>query len=191
MSRDTVNPWVRTFLAIPLNTEIREALITLQGKLARDWPEVRWTKPESLHLTLRFFGDLPEECLEKIGEVMLSVKSFTAPFSASVRGIGAFPSLSRPRVIWAGVQGGQSLAALFIRLEDGLARIGLPREERPFTPHLTLGRCRTSSAGATQALNRYRLTDFGSLHIDRLILYESRLGPGGAVHIPRRNVKLG
>ncbi|BCA78794.1 RNA 2',3'-cyclic phosphodiesterase [Desulfuromonas sp. AOP6] len=191
MNSDTVMPLVRAFLAIPLNKEVREALTDLQKNLGADWPGVRWTGPDHLHLTLRFFGDLPEECLEKIGEVMLSVKSFTAPFSAPVRGIGAFPSTTRPRVIWAGVQGGAPLASLYVQLENGLSGIGLPPEERPFTPHLTLGRCRIPFAGAAKVLSRFRNTDLGSLNIDRLILYESRLGPDGATHIPRKCVTLG
>ncbi|MGE4578552.1 MAG: RNA 2',3'-cyclic phosphodiesterase [Desulfuromonadales bacterium] len=191
MSTEIAVPLVRAFLAIPLNEEVREALTELQRKLAADWPGVRWTRPESLHLTLRFFGALPEECLEKIGEVMLSVKSFTAPFSAPVRGIGAFPSTTRPRVIWAGVHGGKPLASLYAQLENGLSGIGLPPEERSFTPHLTLGRCRTPFGGAANVLNRYRSADFGSLKADRLILYESQLGPDGAVHTPRKDVTLG
>ena len=191
MPSENASPLVRAFLAIPLNEEVRQALTELQRTLAADWPGVRWTRPESLHLTLRFFGDLPEECLEKIGEVMLSVKSFTAPFSAPVRGLGAFPSTTRPRVIWAGVQGGKPLASLYTQLENGLSGIGLLPEERPFTPHLTLGRCRIPFGGAAKVLNRYRLANFGSLKVDRLILYESQLGPDGAVHIPRKDVKLG
>ena len=184
-------PLVRTFLAIPLPEEI---VLTAQGfcrKLAGAFPHVRWVRPETMHLTLRFFGDLPEEYLEKIGEIMLSVGRLHPPFQVPVAGIGAFPSSARPRVIWLGIQGGQALMHLYSALDAGLERIGLPGEERAFSPHLTLGRSRGPAANARAALEPYREAPCGILEVDKIVLFESRLQATGAVHLPRKTVFLG
>ncbi len=141
---------VRAFLAIPLPEEIVRTAQGLCRKLADSFPHVRWVRPETMHLTLRFFGDIPEEFLEKIGEVMLSVGRLHPPFQVPVAGIGAFPSPARPRVIWLGIQEEQALMALYSALETGLGDIGLPGEERSFSPHLTLGRNRGPTPGGTR-----------------------------------------
>jgi len=182
---------VRAFLAIPIAAPLRREIARTQQQLAADLPQVRWVAPETIHLTLRFFGDIPEESLEKIGEVMLSVGRLCSPFPVEVAGVGAFPSLSRPRVIWLGVRGGSALAALHSAIDAGLQRIGFPGEERPFSPHLTLGRSRQRLAAALPVLERYCDVACGTLTADRMILYESRLEPSGAVHLPRKTVSLG
>lgn len=182
---------VRAFLAIPVTDELRRGMARLQKELAARLPSIRWVNPATIHLTLRFFGDVPEESLEKIGEVVLSVGRLCAPFQTEATGVGAFPSTVRPRVIWLGVRGGPSLAALHAAMEEGLRQIGFPGEDRSFSPHLTLGRCRQRIAAAQPVLERFRDFTCGPLPVDRLILYESRLEPGGAVHLPRKIVSLG
>ena len=163
----------------------------LQSELAVKLPQTRWVPPEQVHLTLRFFGDVPEETLEKIGTVMLSVGRLYAPFRAELIGVGAFPSPLRPRVVWLGVQGGTTLAALHAAPDAPLAALGIPAEPRPFFPHLTLGRSRKPVSGAGEVLARYRNRHYGMLTADRLVLFESRLSPQGAEHRPRRIVPLG
>ena len=95
----------RSFCAIPLNEATRKLIICLQRELRDKLPGVRWSRPETLHLTLRFFGDIPLESLEKAAKVMLSVDGFGAPFELSLKDIGAFPSPTRPRVLWLGFGG--------------------------------------------------------------------------------------
>jgi 2'-5' RNA ligase len=163
----------------------------LQRELAPSLPQVRWSDPESIHLTLRFFGDVAEESLEKIAEVVLSVGRSVAPFQAELRGVGAFPSPTRPRVIWLGIAGAAPLAQLHAALDAALRQEGWPGEERPFSPHLTLGRVRTPLTLPPRLLERYRDVGCGPLPVDRLILFESRLRPAGAVHLPRATIPLG
>lgn len=182
---------VRAFLAIPVTDELRRGMARVQQELAANLRGIRWVNPATIHLTLRFFGDLPEESLEKIGEVMLSVGRLCAPFQAEAAGVGAFPSPARPRVFWLGVRGGASLATLHAALEEGLRQNGFPGEDRPFSPHLTLGRSRQRIAAAQPVLERFRDVVCGPLPVDRMILYESRLEPGGAVHLPLKIVSLG
>jgi 2'-5' RNA ligase len=172
---------------------VQRQIAQLQGELARLLPGVRWADPATVHLTLRFFGDVAEEALENIGKVMLCVGRLFTPFQIEVAGVGAFPSTARPRVIWLGMTGGESLKALHAALDQGLREIGFPGEERPFTPHLTLGRSRERqpTAGTREILERFRTAACGRLPVDRLVLFESRLHPSGAMHLPRNTVLLG
>lgn len=182
---------VRAFLAIPLPPSLVDEAQRLCRQLAGALPGVRWLRPEAMHLTLRFFGDLPEESLEKIGEVMLSVGRFHSPFQVAVTGIGAFPSPARPRVIWLGVKDGEPLQALHSSLDRGLEEAGFPGEGRPFSPHLTLGRSRGPLPAVRTVLDPYRERACGLLQVEQMVLFESRLQPAGAIHLPRKTVILG
>jgi RNA 2',3'-cyclic 3'-phosphodiesterase len=181
---------IRAFLAIPLSDEVLSRVIKIRDRLAAEVPGVRWVTPETMHLTLRFFGDVSEESLEKIGDVVLSVGRLHPPFPLRIRGVGAFPSAARPRVFWLGVDGAP-LAALYAAFEEALEDAGFPREERPFSPHLTLGRNRDRRIRVRADFDKYREADGGILQVDSVVLYESRLRPGGAVHLPRKTVHLG
>ncbi len=181
---------IRSFLAIPLEEELRREVRTVQRELGRHLPAVRWSAPETIHLTLRFFGEIPEEALEAIGKVMLSVGGSTPPFQLEVRGAGAFPSPGRPRVIWLGLTGQQGLQALHRSLEEGLETIGFPPEGRPYSPHLTLGRSRDRLPPVGDLLESFRARSLGPLPVREMVLYESRLQPGGAVHSPRLRAPL-
>ncbi|MFA5517044.1 MAG: RNA 2',3'-cyclic phosphodiesterase [Desulfuromonadales bacterium] len=182
---------VRAFLAIPLSAELLRTTQQLCRELSNRLPRVRWVRPEAMHLTLRFFGDVPEEFLEKIGEVMLSVGRLHTPFQVAVAGIDAFPSITRPRVIWLGFPEGEILMHLYSTLAHDLEQAGIAGDARAFAPHLTLGRCREKIPGAGAVLEAYRKTACGVLDVDRIVLYESRLQPTGAMHLPRKTVLLG
>ena len=125
---------IRTFAAIPLAAEVAAQIGDLQRQLQQLLPEVRWTRPQTLHLTLRFFGDLPEESLETVGEIMLSIGRLHAPFCLDLGGVGAFPGPHRARVFWLGVRNPGPLQTLHHELERQLPLLGIPRESRPFAP---------------------------------------------------------
>lgn len=182
---------IRAFLAVPLPAPLRERLRTLKRTLRGELPGVRWSNPETLHLTLRFFGDISEESLEKIGEIMLSIGRQYAPFAVDLTGLGAFPTADRARVFWLGVHDRGELAALHDAFEQRLPEADIPREQRPFSPHLTLGRYRGRGLAAGPVLARFQDLDCGRLEVSGLVLYESRLQTGGALHIPRHSVILG
>lgn len=181
---------LRAFIAIPLPAPCQQALQRLQHRLRPQLPGVRWTRPESIHLTLAFLGSVPEENLEKITAVMLSVGLAFAPFALTISGVGAFPSWPHPRVVWAGIAGGPQLGALQAALTAGLVPLGYRGEERPYLPHLTLGRCRSGVRQAAPAVARTTI-ESSVLPVDRLILYESRLLAAGASHIPLITQYLG
>ena len=182
---------IRAFVAIPLPEALCHRLAGLTKQLQRELPTVRWSRSETLHLTLRFFGDIAEESLEKIAEIMLSIGRLHPPFVAELTGLGAFTAADRAQVFWLGVRDPGALAVLYAALEQRLPEAGIPREQRPYTPHLTLGRQRGRGLAAGPVLARFRAVECGPLPVSRLILYESRLQPGGALHIPRYSVPLG
>ncbi|BCR06166.1 RNA 2',3'-cyclic phosphodiesterase [Desulfuromonas versatilis] len=181
---------IRSFVAIPLPETLTREAAQLGSKLSGELRGISWVKPEAMHLTLRFFGDIPEESLEKIGKVMLSVGSLHAPFHMEVGGLGAFPSASRARVFWLGIEASSALADLHTALEAGFSDIDMPGDGRPFTPHLTLGRNRGRPLPAREILEKYADFSCGSVTVDRIVLFESRLHPTGARHLPVKTVYL-
>ena len=147
---------------------------------------LRWVRPEAVHLTLRFLGESTPEKLAEVGEIMTQVCGRHPPLTAQVGGLGRFPSGSRPRVIWVGLQestGG--LKKVQAELEMRIANLGYPTEERSFHPHLTLARVRreVSPSGLRQLseqLDQMSVGDLGQLDITHLSLMRSQLGAGGA-----------
>lgn len=181
---------VRAFVAMPLPETTLQTICKLQQELAAALPGVRWVKPETIHLTLAFLGDIAEDSLEKLGSSMLSIGDLQPPVTATFSGVGAFPARSRPRVVWLGLDGGTTLSRIHEALVAELHALQLPVDNRPFVPHLTLGRSRKPHPGAGRILESFSDRDCGSAQLDQLVLYESRLGPQGAQHLPRHRVSL-
>jgi 2'-5' RNA ligase len=181
---------LRAFLAIPLPGPLQDSIVALQRDLRAQIPLVRWTRPENLHLTLHFFGEISQEYLEKLKVSVLSVKGCQPPFSVEVKGLGAFPSPQRPRVIWLGLEPEDLLRQLYRNCMKCLHETGLVTEPGPYSPHLTIGRLREQKPDLTDLCNSVVRSPIGRLPVDRLVLYESRLHSGGAEHIPRLTVNL-
>jgi 2'-5' RNA ligase len=175
---------VRAFLAIPLPTTLQNALASLQRHLSGALPGVRWSRPETIHLTLRFFGDSSADDLEKIRASMLSVTLSENLFQVDVAGLGAFPDRQRPRVVWLGLTPQEPLLSLYRACEQALGRNGMAAEARPFAPHLTIGRYRERGPDLSRLIDEHAGRIFGPLPVEQLVLFESRLHPGGAAHIP-------
>lgn len=135
---------VRCFIAVELPPEAKRALARLQDRLRQGLgPEVRWTDPEAVHLTLKFLGQVVAQRLPEIAEAMARAARGFTPLSLEMSGTGVFPNPSRPRVAWVGLRGDtEGLIRLQKEIESGLVPLGFPREARGFTPHLTLARLR-------------------------------------------------
>lgn len=133
---------MRVFAAIFPPSEVREALL----RAARDLPSrgnVRWSRPENVHLTLKFLGEVPEAELDGVRDVLTEVCARYEPFVAETTGFGAFPATKKARVVWAGIgEGGERLQSLAEDLESSLEGVGFERENRAYRPHVTLGRAR-------------------------------------------------
>jgi 2'-5' RNA ligase len=174
---------LRTFVAIDLDPGIKRALSDFIRRLKKAGPEgTSWAREEGMHLTLKFLGEIDESRAEAVAGVMDEAVFDCRPFPFQVRGTGYFPNARFPRVLWAGIAPSAELDFLQTRLEFGLAAIGFERENRPFHPHLTLGRVRSVS-GIRDALTELELqknADFGTMTASKLALFRSVLRPSGA-----------
>jgi 2'-5' RNA ligase len=189
---------LRLFLALEPPAPVRRRLVGLQDALRASAgahaAEIRWTPAEQLHLTVRFLGNVPEERLPALREAVEGAAVATRPLRLLVRGAGGFPTSRRPRVVFARVEeDGGGLAALAARLGQVLAPLGFPPEDRPFSPHLTLGRSRDGRGahGAGGALVAAAALEPVPWRADDLALVRSTLGPGGARHDPLARMPLG
>jgi 2'-5' RNA ligase len=181
---------VRAFLAIPLPRQLQESIHCIQTELQASITEARWTRPENLHLTLHFFGEIEQETLEKLKVSVLSIKGCQRPFQVEVKGLGAFPNPYRPRVIWLGLKPRGQLEQLHRAIEPCLSQAGLTTDSRPYSPHLTIGRLRGDKLDLTELFSSMQQKRIEPLTVDRYILYESRLHPEGAQHVPLLTVNF-
>ena len=181
---------VRAFLAIPLPRQLQESIHCIQTELQASIAEARWTRPENLHLTLHFFGEIDQETLEKLKVSVLSIKGCQRPFQVEVKGLGAFPNPYRPRVIWLGLKPRGQLEQLHRAIEPCLSQAGLTTDSRPYSPHLTIGRLRGDKLDLTELFSSMQQKRIEPLTVDRYILYESRLRPEGAQHVPLLTVNF-
>ena len=159
--------------------------------MARD---VAWVAPGNLHLTLKFLGTVPETRIDAIVDALTQSGLDLRPFEARIRGLGAFPSGTRPRVIWAGVtDGANEMVELARRVDAALAELGFAREERPFSPHVTLGRVRRPGRdpALTEALGLATVREFGRMRVPGAALMRSELGPRGARYTELAKMTLG
>ncbi|MBI4574969.1 MAG: RNA 2',3'-cyclic phosphodiesterase [Planctomycetes bacterium] len=185
---------IRTFVAIDLDDAVRKVLGALQGRLIAGGARLRWVEPEAIHLTLKFLGDIPPLMVPEVEECLRLAASSTAPFAFSIEGVGAFPRPSTPRVVWAGVrETSGALRELHGQVEEAMRNLDLPREDRAYTPHLTLGRSRGPRGGRPMdsllaAEARFR---GGEQEVEAMVLYQSDLGPGAPFHTRLATVPLG
>jgi len=160
---------------------IRQQLAAAVERLRPHATDVAWVPPANLHVTLKFLGRVDEHRVPALADALARAVGTTRAFDATVRGLGAFPSATRPRVLWAGVEDASgSLAAIAERVEDCCAGFGVPREARSFAAHVTLGRVREPHRQPGLADALARAAEFGALRVERVSLMRSELSPRGA-----------
>jgi 2'-5' RNA ligase len=170
-------------VAILLPEALRASLAAEIERLAPRGREVAWVVPDNLHLTLKFLGGVEPERLAGVTAALEGAAARVAPFELALRGLGAFPSPDRPRVVWAGAHtGAAAVAALAARIDDALGSLDFPREVRAFSAHVTLGRVRESrrAAGLGAALAAGAGRDFGRFRVEQIALMRSDLSPRGS-----------
>ncbi|GAB4369825.1 MAG: RNA 2',3'-cyclic phosphodiesterase [Calditrichia bacterium] len=185
---------IRTFIAIPLPESILAEFEKLYQEMRSLFPGVKWVKPHSIHLTLKFLGNLPPQELQKVFQAMDDF--FQTPvhsFNLTVGGQGAFPNFKRPRVLWVGVQGSglDALKSLQRDLEEALAREGFEKEDRAFSPHLTVGRIKYPK-NLTELVESFRNFPFPQMEFqaDRVHIMRSQLRPEGAEYSVQKSYEL-
>jgi 2'-5' RNA ligase len=173
---------MRLFTAVDLPGEIVTALSRLVNRL-RPAARIRWSPPENLHITTKFIGEWPDDRLKEM-EAALAALPAREPLEIQVRGLGFFPNPHSPRVFWAAVHAPGALAELARETEEALGALGVPKESRAFSPHLTLARIKepVPLQALRQAIASLPAADFGAFTADRFYLYQSRLQPAGSVY---------
>lgn len=176
---------IRTFLAIDLPEEIKVQIENVQSRLKASVKGIRWARPEGIHLTLKFFGNISENKIADISSVVEKNTVDIRPLSLKVSTLGTFPNLKSPRVLWLGIGGSvEKLSDLQKEIEKDLESIGFQRENRAFRAHLTLGRIKSPKnvKGLSEIMKNEEIYDAGSFCAGGLTLLKSDLTPQGAIY---------
>ena len=185
---------MRTFIAVEISGEPREALLRYSQRLQTHDAKVRWVRPEQMHMTLKFLGEISEDQAAPISDALARIAEGAAPFEAEVRGLGGFPSLARPRVLWAGIEEGkQELVRLADQVEHEMRKLRFPKEKRGFTPHLTLGRVKSPKGLDPVCAKMQKDVGhcFGRFTVQEVVFFQSVLSPSGATYTVLGRHRLG
>jgi len=172
---------MRLFAGIAIPPEVQQSLRRLIDALRGAAPSLRWSRPENLHITTKFLGEVPEASLERMIETLGALPR-VGRIAIGIRGLGWFPNPHSPRVFWCGVDAPPELAQLARLTEEAVAPFGIERENRKFSPHLTLARVNpgTPVLKLQQAVAALPSVEFGNFTAFHFHLYESQLAPGGS-----------
>lgn len=183
---------MRLFVAIAISGDVAAELGALLGRWQEaDWP-VKWVRPEGLHLTLKFLGEVSEEQYPPLVDTVAQAVEGTPPITLTLTEVGAFPTVPRARVLWAGLENDVALELLVHRLEQGAGALGFPLEGRPYRPHVTLGRIRDGQRLGSSAVQAIQQADVApvSCLAGAVQLYQSHAGGGGARYDVRATFPL-
>src|SRR6267378_5061188 len=172
---------MRLFVALEIPATVRENLAALLKALRAVSPQTRWVRLKNLHVTLKFIGEVPETELAVIRNALAAARS-DQPVTLEFRGLGFFPNEKSSRVFWAGIEASPNLKTLAADIERAMEKLGIPREQRPFSPHLTLARFGPPwlPENLRASIQERAARDFGSLRTNQFHLIESKLKPSGA-----------
>jgi 2'-5' RNA ligase len=183
---------MRTFIAVELPENIKKKIGELQAPLKKINAFVSWVKPENIHITLKFLGEVPEENINEVFSATEIALKETKKFKMNLKGMGAFPDFRRPRVIWIGAGiGGEELSNMATKIEDQMEKIGYPKENRKFSPHFTMGRVK-SPKNIENLMELVKSTDFETedIEIKEVTVMKSQLHPAGAIYTPLKKIPL-
>lgn len=177
---------IRSFLAVDPPREIIDAIGMIQDRLRKNIQgDIRWVRPQGIHLTLKFFGAISESDVANISLVVENTTSNIAPFTLGIKRVGAFPDVKRPRVLWLGMDGDvDTLIRLQKEVDAELQKYGFEKEDRTFRPHLTLARIKDPRGliGLAKIMEKRENYEAGSFSAAGLNLFKSDLTPKGAVY---------
>ncbi len=188
---------IRAFIAIELPAVIKQNLKVLINTLLKEIEsrEIKWVNPENIHLTLKFLGETDLLTIQKItDQINANSKSLTSP-ELQIFGIGAFPDLRKPKVLWAGCSKNKELDYLFTRINSICVDLNFPAEKRSFSPHLTIGRLKTTHSQITvnkihTSFNKYQSIRLGSFSTPYLTIFQSELKPAGPIYTVLQKIDL-
>ena len=184
---------IRSFIAFPLPESVIAYIKTVQDEFRSQGFRMRWVKPENIHLTLKFLGDIHPADIDKIAQIMADTVKEVAVLKLSAKGVGVFPGIRNPRVLWIGLKGDTfPLIQVQKELEEKLDGAGFPKESRSFKAHLTIARIkeRLDSGRLVKAMETFGNFESETFSAENMILYKSDLKPGGAVYTKLKTVSL-
>ena len=179
---------LRTFIAVEIPHEIQQAIFKATSNVRQAMgPVIRWVPPENMHLTLKFLGDVSPSSVELLTQMLQAEADSSRCFEIRICGLGSFPSLKRPRILYIGIQAPPGLEALHHGVESASRRLGYESEDRPFSPHLTVGRVRQDASSSEQQKIRQSLENIhidllGTARVDSVHLFKSDLKSSGPVY---------
>ncbi len=173
---------LRCFIAVEFPGPLKEVVARTMDVLKKFGADVRWVPTENVHLTLKFLGETEESMVVRISDALSERLSSYSPFYINISGVGCFPDIRRPRIIWVGIEESPALKGLAGDVESALVDLGYPADERAFSPHLTIGRVRSLKGirGMMKDLEKLAAYSFGSMEIKKVSLMKSELRPAGA-----------
>ncbi|MDO9565274.1 MAG: RNA 2',3'-cyclic phosphodiesterase [Candidatus Desulfaltia sp.] len=184
---------IRTFIGFELPEKIRSFIGSIQENLKSNQLDAQWVQTKNIHLTLKFLGNINKDDSQKVGEAIFKSAADHAPISLTAKGIGAFPGINRPSVLWVGIKGQiDMLIQLQRSLDDQLEKIGFSRENRPFKGHLTLARVKKQldQAKLIDAIKKYKELESEPFIADNIVLFKSDLKSTGAIYTKLVSVSL-
>lgn len=176
---------MRTFIALDIPEKIKERIYSSFAEDRKRISGLKWVNKENLHITLKFLGEVKEEKIPEIVEILEEVSQKFKSFEVTLKEVGGFPNLRTPRVLWVGVKPEEKFREIFEFIESRLHKRGFEREKRDFHPHITVGRLKRRGKVELRIKN---LND--NFIIKKLILFKSDLKPEGPIYTPLKEVEL-
>lgn len=186
--------YIRAFIAVEINDAVRTELADAQSILQEANGQVSWVRPQNIHCTLVFLGDIFTDTVNQVAAALDQAAGGCKPFEVEIVGLGYFGSARSPRIIWAGITGRiDALIELQVKITAAVLQAGLKPDEKPFKPHLTIGRVRSNrnAADLVRALEKNRDKSFGVLAVRQVVLMKSALASTGPIYSSLRSVALG
>lgn len=176
---------LRLFVAVEVDEEVRKNLAEFQALLKEAGSDVRWVDVQNIHITLKFLGYVEEVNLPRVKEIIKKAVTGVGPFGVRFEGVGAFPRLERPRVVFVAMEDpAEGLSKINSQLEEGFVELGIEKEGRDYEPHLTIGRVKSSRnlEPLVKLLRHYTKQAFGQERVSRVVLMQSELSPEGPTY---------
>lgn len=189
---------MRSFIAIELSEQIKNYLGRIQDRLKSSGADVKWVNPQNIHLTLKFLGDIEDKTVDKISGILEAASCDKPAFFIRLSSLGAFPNINFPRIIWVGIdKGDQQVKEIAEELQEKIAKIGIPKENKPFSAHLTIGRTKSglnrgSLVKMLEILQNEIVQEGLESGVSKLTLFKSTLTPQGPIYaiLKEANLKI-
>jgi 2'-5' RNA ligase len=184
---------LRCFIAIEIPESIKKSIAEIIDSLKESGPDVKWVSDQNIHITLQFLGETKESLIPDIKEALHKILATYSPFYIKIAGVGCFPSGRRPRVIWVGMEEPQTLINLYKDINEEMAKFGYQKDERGFTPHVTIGRVKPNrnTGELLRRLDEIRAIRFSDFEVQGIRLMKSELKPSGAIYHSLAEIPFG